>query len=295
MRIDAHHHVWDLRRIHYPWLMAKGVRRFFGDPTPIQRNYSVDEFRREAEQCGFEASVHIEVGAGDPLAEAEWVNRQSVKSGGWPTVQVAHCDLVREDAETVLNALVDIPTVRGVRHIIGRSEEEDARTGSNDLLTSRKFAGSLRLLADMGFSFDLQLTPGLIPRTADLLAGLPSLRVALCHAGSPNRRRDATIKAWEANLPRLAALPQLSCKLSGLGMFHHGWTVDEIRPIVETCLDVFGPARCMFGSNFPVDSLQSTYRDAVRAYEEIIPATMHDAVFGGNAAEFYRFPVRKRT
>ena len=54
MRLDAHHHLWDLAAVHYPWLMARGVKRFFGDPTPIQRDYLLDEFRRDA--AGFAAA-----------------------------------------------------------------------------------------------------------------------------------------------------------------------------------------------------------------------------------------------
>jgi len=58
-RIDAHHHLWDLSAVHYPWLMARGEVRFFGDPAPIQRDYLIDEFRADASAHGFSASVHI--------------------------------------------------------------------------------------------------------------------------------------------------------------------------------------------------------------------------------------------
>ncbi len=68
--IDCHHHMWDLSAVCYPWLMAKGESRFFGDPTAIQRDYLVDEFREEASASGFAASVHIQVGAADPLGRA---------------------------------------------------------------------------------------------------------------------------------------------------------------------------------------------------------------------------------
>ena len=85
MRIDAHHHLWDLGKVHYPWLMAKGVARFFGDPAPIQRDYLLAEYQRDA--AGFDGSVHIQVGAEDGWTEAAWV--QSVAdAGGWPMAQV---------------------------------------------------------------------------------------------------------------------------------------------------------------------------------------------------------------
>jgi predicted TIM-barrel fold metal-dependent hydrolase len=73
-------------------------------------------------------------------------------------------------------------------------------------------------------------------------------------------------------------------------MFDHGWTVERIRPIVETVLDQFGPERCMFGSNFPVDSLYSDYATIVSAYEALIPEAAQPAVFHDTAARFYRLP-----
>ena len=60
--VDAHHHLWDLEACDYPWLMAKGVTRFFGDPTPIQKNYLVSDLRRDAHHYQVDASVHIQVG-----------------------------------------------------------------------------------------------------------------------------------------------------------------------------------------------------------------------------------------
>ena len=80
----------------------------------------------------------------------------------------------------------------------------------------------------------------------------------------------------------------MHCKLSGLGMFDHEWTTDKIRPFVETCLEQFGPERCMFGSNFPVDSLTSDYATLVDAYSALIPRELHEQVFGETARRFYR-------
>ena len=91
--IDAHHHLWDLSKVSYPWLEAKGVVRFFGDPTPIQRNYLLKEFRENAQVEGFQASVHIQVGAADPVAEAMWIDSIAKANPDWPLVQVVHCDL----------------------------------------------------------------------------------------------------------------------------------------------------------------------------------------------------------
>jgi predicted TIM-barrel fold metal-dependent hydrolase len=85
----------------------------------------------------------------------------------------------------------------------------------------------------------------------------------------------------------MSDLPQVVCKLSGLGMFDHDWTADSIRPIVEAVLEQFGPDRCMFGSNFPVDSLYSDYTTLLTVYEDLIPQDAKDQVFHKTASGFY--------
>jgi len=287
MKIDAHHHLWDLGAVQYPWLMAKGVERFFGDPAPIQQDYLLDQFRKDATE--FDASVHIQVGAADSVSEATWVQMVSENAPDWPMAQVVFCDMTASDLDAQLEHFQTLNTVRGVRQIVGRAPGEDAVTGTNDLLDNPAFAKGLALAGKRGLSFDLQLIPELYDGMARVLDHAPDVPVALCHAGSPHDRSAKGIAAWAKALHLLSDRPQVTCKLSGLGMFDHSWTVESIRPIVETCLDQFGPDRCMFGSNFPVDSLYSDYRTLIRAYEAILPDSARQAVFEDTAARFYGF------
>ena len=92
--IDAHHHLWDLDACHYPWLMERGVMRFFGDPTPIQRNYLAQELQHDAADFDLLGSVHVQVGVapGDELRETEWLSNVA-DADGLPTAVVAFCDL----------------------------------------------------------------------------------------------------------------------------------------------------------------------------------------------------------
>lgn len=285
--IDAHHHLWDLKAVHYPWLMAQGVPRFFGDPRPIQRDYLLDEFRADATPLGMNGSVHIQVGADDPMQEARWVHATSAAHPDWPLAQVVFCDLRADDLPKRLDAYQVMSSVRGVRQIVGRAPEEDAETGTNDLLDDPRFLEGLRLVGQRGLSFDLQLIPELMGKTAELLVSVPETRIALCHAGSPHDRSSAGLKSWAKALEQLSVLPNVTCKLSGLGMFDHIWTTARIRGIVETCLEQFGPSRLMFGSNFPVDSLYSDYARIVEAFREILPEDTHGHVFQDTASEFY--------
>ncbi len=286
--IDAHHHLWDLNAVHYPWLMSKGVSRFFGDPTPIQRDFLITEFRDMAKAEGFTGSVHIQVGAESGLAEAQWVDEQAKANPDWHLVQVAFADLTAPDLNQTLDQLLQLDSVRGIRQIVGRAPEEDAQTGTNALINNPAFAEGLAELARRGLSFDLQLIPDFMADMAALLAKNPDLKVALCHVGSPYDRSLEGITKWQDQLKPLAELPQVYCKISGLGMFDHDWTTDRFAPIVTTCLDVFGSGRCMVGSNFPVDSLYSDYNRLMTAFKTIIPEDQHDAIFGGTAKKFYR-------
>ncbi|MEM1175312.1 MAG: amidohydrolase family protein, partial [Pseudomonadota bacterium] len=195
--VDAHHHLWDLDACHYPWLMAKGVRRFFGDPTPIQKNYLVDDLRRDASDVVLKASVHIQVGVaeGDELRETEWLE-ETANEHELPSAIVAFCALEQPDALTLAEAQAAHPRVRGLRQIIGRSDEEDASTGSGGLVADARWQEQFRVIGDMGLSFDLQLTPPQVASVVDVLADTPETSVALCHCGSPWDQTPSGLKSW---------------------------------------------------------------------------------------------------
>ena len=286
-RIDSHHHLWDLKDVHYPWLMEFGKPRFFGDPTPIQRDYLLAEHRAISHNHGFVASVHIQVGAEDGLAEARWVDQVAHANPEWPMVQVAFCDLTAPDRDVQLDQFQALPSVVGVRQIVGRSPDEDAKNGTNALIADPEFKAGLHSLASCGLSFDLQLIPELMKPMGKVLEQVPDLQVALCHAGSPYDRSSDGISKWAAGLAQLSALQNVSCKLSGLGMFDHDWNAGTVRPIADVVMKQFGPDRVMFGSNFPVCSLSSSFDELMERHMAIVPEEHHKAVFHDNAERFY--------
>ncbi|MGI9238184.1 MAG: amidohydrolase family protein [Woeseiaceae bacterium] len=290
--VDAHHHLWDLDACHYPWLMARGVTRFFGDPTPIQKNYLVADLRDDAADYELAASVHVQVGVapGEELTETAWLQDMG-DATGLPSAIVAFCELDSPEAPKRLAAQLAYSRLRGARQIIGRSDEEDAVTGSGGLVDDPVWRENLGLLGELGLSFDLQLTPGQVPRVAEALAEAPDTDVALCHCGSPWDQTKAGIESWREGLRLLASLPNVYCKISGLGMFDHDWTIVSIRPIVEACIEIFGSERSMFGSNFPVDKLHARYDQVWGAYEAISSGLSEDEqrlLFGDTARNFYR-------
>ena len=293
---DAHHHLWDLDKVHYPWLATKGIVRFFGDPAPIQKNYLVDDLLIDIAELPVVGSVHIQVGADDQqhLLESQTI-QEFADASHLANGIVAFCPLEDKQRGHMLDQLSKLKNFRGVRQIIGRSPKEDKQTGTSTLLSNPDWLEGLRELEQRSLSFDLQLIPDQMQSAASVFTEVPNLRVALCHCGTPWYRDAKGWAMWEEGLRAIAKLPNSHCKISGLSMFEHNWSIDSLRPVVNTVLDIFGPDRCMFGSNFPVDKLHTDYQrlweaylDIVNNYSPALTTTQKRNLFKDNCEEFYK-------
>lgn len=293
--IDAHHHLWDLDEIKHTWLAETGVTRFFGDPAPIQKNYHVPDFKEDHGDLPIAASVHVQCGVAleHNIKETEFVQAQSDRHGLVNAI-VAFCDLTQPTAQSELNEQQRFKNLRGVRQIVGRDAIEDAKNGTNALLENGAFKYGLKSLIKRKLSFDLQLTPPLLPMAAKLFKSIEEVPVAICHAASPHDLSKEGMRDWEAGLKSFAEHGNMICKISGLGMFDQNWTVDSLRERVLRTIDVFGPSRIAFGSNFPVDKLYASY---VKTFEAFITLTRdfskseQDDMFFNTAKNFYRIEI----
>ena len=290
--VDAHHHLWDLDVCKHTWLAEKGVDRFFGDPSPIQNNYHASDFKMDIGSLPVKKSVHIQVGVevDDSLTETRWLQAQADQSG-LPSAIIPFCDLTTDDLDSKLDAHLAHQAVRGIRQIVGRSAEEDRKTGTSALLADAHFRQGLSKLAARDLTFDLQLTPPLMLAASELFSSVPDLNVALCHCGSLSQQDPESVSEWKLGLQALAQVPNMLCKISGFGMFDHRWSEQSIAPYVHRVIEIFGPARVAFGSNFPVDKLYASYNDTMGAYLRICEsysAAEREAMFKTNAEAFYR-------
>jgi predicted TIM-barrel fold metal-dependent hydrolase len=292
--VDAHHHLWNLNKIHYPWLMERGVVRFFGDPTPIQQDYLAGDFLDDIGDLPVTSSVHIQVGAdtSDAIAETRWLQAEAQRTPlGIPNAIVAFCDLADEDADKILDAQAESGNLRGIRQIVGRSPDEDAKIGTDALLDNSIWIENLARLPSRRLSFDLQLIPEQLPRVTEVLGDIPDLRVALCHCGSPHDQSEHGLAFWRKGLARLAELPNVYCKLSGFSMFEQNWDAERVRKTALTAIDIFGVDRCMFGSNFPVEKLYVSYQTLYSSYLNIaaeFSESQQQNLLADTARRFYR-------
>jgi predicted TIM-barrel fold metal-dependent hydrolase len=288
---DAHHHLWDLQRCDYPWLNAKDVKRFFGDPAPIQKNYLAPDLLSDASDFEVLGTTHVQVGTSetDSIRETEFVQESSELQSNIGNAIVGFADLTSADLEAQLDGHARCTNFRGIRQIIGRHPGEDAATGTGDLLSNPAFATGLRLLAKRKLSFDLQLIEANYASAIALFSSIEELTFAVCHFASPWNLSTDGFARWKQAMTQIAAIPGAHLKFSGMGMFKADWDAETIRPYVKTALDLFGERRCMAGSNFPVDKLYGGY-DRIWKNLALILGTgqSYRSITLENAQRFYR-------
>ena len=285
--VDSHYHLWELGRLEYAWLAEPGVATktaYLGDYRALREDWGPDRLAAAFAGSNVIKAVHVEAdhSGPDPVAETAWVARISTRHG-MPNAIVAFADLERDDVESMLDRhLAASDLVRGVRI---REHPADPTTGT--------FRRSLRALAARGLSYDLNASVDRLASGRAAAIETPDLQVILCHTGDPPRRDPAAFEAWRRAIRGLAEAPNVACKISGLGMGDHAWTVERIRPWVLEAIEAFGVERCMFATNWPVDSLYGSYQRQVDAYRTIIaevgssPGEQH-ALLHGNAERIYR-------
>ncbi|WP_159910688.1 amidohydrolase [Pantoea sp. 18069] len=292
--IDAHHHFWDLTHNPHPWLQDAPVAHFrYGSYEALKRNYLPGDFARDTGACAPAASVHIEAewSRAAPVDETRWLTTLAQRYQR-PSVVVAHADLGHAQARHVLAAQAAFPMVRGIRHkpVVSLTAQE-ARRGEPGSMDDTRWRDGYALLAQFGLSFDLQAPWWHLEQALDLARDFPATTLVLNHTGLPSERSAAGLAGWRRALARLADAPNTALKISGLGQLGRPWTARDNVPLIQEAIAIFGAERCMFASNFPVDSLVTSYGAIVSAFAQAIaPLTPAEqqALWAGNAARIYR-------
>ena len=290
--VDAHHHLWDLGRgYNYPWLQNKpSGEGMLGDLKPIARDYLLRDYRADTANYDLVGSVHIEAVPADPVIETRWL-QTTTNSDGLPSAIVASVELQKADAEKVIAEHVSFPNVRGIRQIVNWHKNAKYTFTGHDFLTNDAWLAGFRLLRKYKLSFDLQLYPGQMGEAVKLARHNPETLIVVNHTGMPLERDEAGLALWREGMKRLGAEPNVVVKVSGLGMVDWGWSEASIRPFVLGVIDRFGVDRVMFGSNFPVDKLYSSFDTLYRSFESIVASfseSEQDQLFRDNALRHYR-------
>src|SRR3954453_8230711 len=253
--VDSHQHVWDLQQFHLPWLDRAG--------PVLKRDYSIQDYQEAAAGLNVRRAVYVEVSV-EPAqrpAEVEAVTELCRRTDVPTAVAVIGGSPAAEGFREYIIRFKDNPVVRGVRESFRKGSARDAR-----------FVEGIKLLGALGLSFDLLAGPDTLGGAAELAGACPETRMILDHCGggsaawfaAPAADTDAHAARdlWQLGITKLAARPNVYCKISGVaeGAGAANVTPDGLAPVVNHCLDQFGPDRVVFGSNWPVCLNAITFR-----------------------------------
>jgi predicted TIM-barrel fold metal-dependent hydrolase len=310
--VDAHHHLWDRGGQRY---MIEEITRDIASGHNIVATVYVD--CRSMYRAGGPEALR-------PVGEVEFANGAAAMSasGGYGPAAicagiVGHVNLsLGEGARAVLEAEIAAGQgrFRGIRHSSAWDADADVAgmyaTRPRGLLLDTTFRKGFACLAPLGLSFDSWSFHPQIGDLTDLARAFPDTKIVLDHCGGPigiggyANRRDEIFVGWKASIREIAKCPNVVVKLGGLAMRLLGYDFHERpmppssedaaaawRPYIETCIEAFGPARCMFESNFPPDKGQCSYQVIFNAFKRIAAPYSEPektALFSRTAAEFPR-------
>jgi predicted TIM-barrel fold metal-dependent hydrolase len=289
--IDAHHHIWRCRDL--PWLDGPMQPRIFGPYEAIRRDYPIGEYLADIAGSGVTQSVYVQANwAKDAFEDEVAYVQQAADETGFPQGIVGYADFLAKDVRPQLDRLTKYRGMRGLRMQLQWHENPQYRFAAEpDIARNPTFQQNVARLADYGWTFDLQVFSGQMEGAAELAAGAPKVTFILQHAGMLEDLSAAGWARWRAGMRRIAACPNMVSKLSALGTFIHKNNPDHIAAVVRETIEIFGPARCLFGSNFPVEKLWTQYSDLIAAYRgaiEPLGEAAARAAFHDTAAKVYR-------
>ena len=271
MHLDAHVHFWRYSPNDYAWIDES--------MAALRRDFMPADARREMAANGIDACVAVQVR--QSLEETRWL-LQLADAHPFIAGVVGWVDLRRDDVDSQI-ASVTHPKLVGVRHIVQAEADE--------FLQDDRFRRGVGRLARHGLGYDILVYARQLPAAVEFATALPEVRLVLDHLGKPDIRSGA-FDSWRRDLDRIAALPHVSAKLSGLvtEADWHRWTVEDLHRYITAALESFGPERLMIGSDWPVCTLAGSYGavlDIVRSAIAMRSEAERRAILGGTAKRFW--------
>ncbi len=284
--IDTHVHFFDFSLkdagLQWVWLEPEFVHPVLGNIDGMKsQRYTAWEFTSESRFNNVSRAVHVQAALGteDPVNETKWLQAMADEQG-MPQAIIADARLQDANVGETLERHSEYANVRGIRDF-----------AEGDYLVDPAFERGLAQLAQYGWVYDLDTEWEHFHKARALAERNPDVTLIVDHAGFPKERSDEYFKNWKEALHDLSGAPNVVIKISGLGMCDERWTPDSLRPWVHECIDAFGPDRAVFGTNWPLDRLYSSYTDVVQAYRTLIADFSLDEqrkMLSQNAAALFR-------
>jgi L-fuconolactonase len=280
--IDSHHHVWDPAVREYPWM--RGL-------TALERPFGVDDLRPLLAENGIDATVLVQT-VSDVEETREFL--QLAAETDFIAGVVGWVDLLDPGIATVLADLKAGPGgsyLVGIRHQI--HDEEDP-----DWVLQEQVQLGFEAIAEAGLTYDLLVRPRELPAAVTVAQDFPHLKFVVDHIAKPPIA-SGDLEPWASLMHEFAGQGHVACKLSGMVTETNAasWSAEDLKPYVNTVLEIFGPGRLMFGSDWPVCLLAAPYDRVVETLRTVLHelgVTDEDqlaSIFGRTASQWYGLTV----
>jgi len=273
MRVDAHQHFWRYTEEEFGWINdgMSAIRRDFlpGDLVPL------------IDQAQVDATVAVQ--ARQSLEETQWL-LDLAEEHEWIAGVVGWVPLTDPRVELTLDQLSENAKLKGVRHVL--QGEPD------DYMAREDFNAGVALLRRFSLTYDVLVLEHQLPAAIKFVDRHPRQPFVLDHVAKP-RIAAGELEPWARHIREMARRPHVACKLSGMvtEADFNTWTVEDLKPYVETVLEAFGPGRVLFGSDWPVCTVAASYARWIAVVEECMPGLSENErglILGRNAASAYR-------
>lgn len=293
--IDAHHHLWDLAGGHYPWLTEGSGIAALGDVAYMRRNYLPDDYEADIRGQGVVASVHVEAvwdRTRSPVEETAWLAALPRPPGIAARI-VAAAPLADPDLPGLLDAHAAYPIVAGIRETIRWHPNPAKRWTAPGIVGEPAWRAGLARLARYGWLLELLMNPHQAVEVAVLARDMPGQVFVVNHCCTPNDRDAEGMARWRHGLAAMGRQHNILMKVSNYAAYSFERTFEADRDTLRTCIDAFGPERCMFGSDYPVARRTMAYPELVQRFREVAAeytAAEQRDLFHGTAARTYGIP-----
>lgn len=274
-RVDSHHHFWSYSREQYGWISDS--------MSVLQRDFLPKDLLVETQSTHIDSVVSVQ--ARQTLEETRWLLELAAPNA-WIRGVVGWVPLASLSIRETLEQLRVQKKLKGVRHVV-QDEPDDG------FLAGKEFNHGISLLKEFDLVYDVLVYARQLPQVIPFIDRHPNQRFVLDHIAKPTIASEKFDQEWKRNLLELGKRPNVSCKFSGVvtEVKDETWSVDGIAAYWDTALEAFGPNRLMFGSDWPVCLLRSSYADwvaAVSVFAEKLSKTDQISFWGGNAAAAYK-------
>jgi len=279
VRIDAHQHFWQYSPVNYGWIDDS--------MAALKRDFLPHDLAPLLQANGLSGSIAVQ--ARQSLKETRWLLKLAQENEFIRGV-VGWVDLSSPQVTEQLQGFAGNQKLVGVRHVV-QAEPDD------EYMLRPEFRRGIAQLAEFGLVYDLLLHPRHVPVAVKLVREFPDQPFVLDHIAKPPIAAG-TLEPWARDIRRLAELPNVACKLSGMvtEARWREWTQDDFRPYLDVVLECFGPSRLMIGSDWPVCTVSTDYGATLgivlRFIGQLAPSE-RDAILGGTCARVYRIEAER--